>query len=87
MMTVSICVLASLLSVASPTVSYRYQSGTRSSGAQSAPQGVGPVDRMIRQGTINGRGQVWRSPDAQVGSQTTAARSSTTARSFLIAGK
>jgi hypothetical protein len=87
MMTVSICVLASLLSVASPTTSYRHQSGARSSEAQSAQQGVAPVDRMTRQATINGRGQVWRSPDAQVGLQTTVARSSTTAHSFLVAGK
>lgn len=86
-MTISICAFVSLLSVASPTVSYRHPAGSHASGAQSASQAAAQVDRMTRQGSINGRGQVWRPSDVRVGSPPTVARSSTSSRSFLIAGK
>jgi hypothetical protein len=87
MMTISICAFVSLLAAASPTVSYRHQAGSHAGGAQSASQGVAQVDRMTRQGAINGRGQVWRSSDVRVGSPTTVAHSPTSIHSFLIAGK
>jgi hypothetical protein len=87
MTTISICAFVSLLSAASPTVSYQHQARARTNGGQSASQGVAQVDRMTRQGSINGRGQVWRASDVQVGSPRTVARSSTSAHSFLLAGK
>lgn len=86
-MTISICAFVSLLSAASPSVSYQHQARAHASGGPSASQGVAQVDHMTRQGSINGRGQVWRSSDVRVGSPRTEARSSTPARSFLIAGK
>jgi hypothetical protein len=85
-MTISICAFVSLLSVASPTVSYRHPAGSHANGAHSTSQDVAQVDRMTRQVSINGRGQVWRSSDVRGGSPTVA-RSSTSTRSFLIAGK
>jgi hypothetical protein len=83
MTTISICAFVSLLSAASPTVSYQHQARARATGGQSVAQ----VNRMTRQASLNGRGQLWRVSDVQVGSPTTLARSSTAARSFLVAGK
>jgi hypothetical protein len=85
MMTISICAFVSLLSAASPTASYHYRA--QANGGQSASPAVAQVNRMTRQASINGRGQVWRASDVQVGSPRTVARSSTSAHSFLLAGK
>jgi hypothetical protein len=87
MMTVSICALVSVLSAASPNVSYRSHPGSQPSGVRTASQGSAHVGRITRQESLNGRGQVWRSSDVRVGSPTTAARSPTTIHSFLIDGK
>jgi hypothetical protein len=87
MMTVSICALVSVLSAASPTVSYGSHARSQPSEVRTAPQGPAHVDRITRQESINGRGQVWRSSEVRVGSQPSAARSPTTNHSFLITGK
>jgi hypothetical protein len=87
MTTISICAFVSLLSAASPTASYRHPAQDHATAGQSASQGVAQVNRMIRQGSLNGRGQVWRPSDVQVGSPRTMARSSTSTHSFLLAGK
>jgi len=76
MMTISICAFVSVLAAASPTVSYQHQARAHANGGPSASQAVPQADRMTRQGSINGRG----SPGPL-------ARTSTSARSFLIAGK
>jgi hypothetical protein len=86
-MTVSVCALASLLSAASPTVSYRFHAGSQAVRSHGAPEDVARVQRITRQGSINGRGQVWRSSDVRLGSPTTAAPTPTTAPSFLTTGK
>jgi hypothetical protein len=82
MMTVTVCAfVGSLLSVASPTTSYRHQAAV----AQSAPPAQ--VVRMTRQGALNGRGQVWRPADTGIGSATAMDRRLTVAHSFSIAGR
>jgi hypothetical protein len=87
MMTVSMCMLVSILSAASPSASYRHYAGSHATGEQSASQPVAQVNRTVRVGSINGRGQVWRTSDVRVESPATAARPTTMARSFLVAGK
>ena len=87
MMTISICAFVSVLAAASPTVSYQHQARAHANGGPSASQAVPQADRMTRQGSINGRGQVWRSADVRGVSPGPLARTSTSARSFLIAGK
>jgi hypothetical protein len=87
MTTISICAFVSLLSAASPTVSYHHQARAQANGGPSASPPVAQVDRMTRQGSINGRGQLWRASEAQVGSPRTVGRASTSAHSFLLAGK
>ena len=88
MMTVSMCMLVSILSAASPSASYRHDAASHATGGQSASQPVAQVNRTMRVESINGRGQVWRTSDVRAGSPTTtAARPSMMARSFLVAGK